>query len=160
MIWLLSLQLRWLPPAGYEQGAYRYLVLPALTLGIRSVAMIARMTRAMMIEIRQTGYIRTAWAKGLSPLQVYGKHALRNAGLPILTVIGLDLGGYLSGAVLTEKVFGWPGLGRLLVDAIGARDLALINACVALMACLFVVVNTGIDILYAWLDPRTRESFT
>jgi ABC-type dipeptide/oligopeptide/nickel transport system permease component len=88
---------------------------------------------------------------------VYGKHALRNAALPIVTVIGLDLGSYLSGSVLTEKVFGWPGLGRLVVDAILARDTAVINACVVFMAMIFVLVNLGIDLLYGAIDPRVRS---
>jgi peptide/nickel transport system permease protein len=156
LVWLFSLQLGWLPPSGYEQGELRYLILPALTLGIRSVALITRISRAAIIETGSTHFLRTARAKGLSPFQIYGKHALRNAALPIITVIGLDLGSYLSGSVLTEKVFAWPGLGRLLVDAILARDTALINASVAFMAGLYILVNMGIDLCYGILDPRIR----
>lgn len=158
LIWILSLQFRLLPPAGYEEGNYRYLVLPALALGLRSLALITRITRAVLLEIGGMHFIRTAWAKGLAPTVVYGKHALRNAALPILTVVGLDLGSYLSGSVLTEKVFGWPGIGRLMVEAILARDTALINACVAFMAGLFVLVNLAIDLAYGVFDPRTRQS--
>jgi peptide/nickel transport system permease protein len=157
LIWVLSLQLRWLPPAGYEQGNLRYLILPALTLGLRSIALIARITRVSIVELASSQYLKTAVAKGLSPFRVYGKHALRNAALPIVTVIGLDLGSYLSGSVLTEKVFGWPGLGRLVVDAILARDTAVINACVVFMAMIFVLVNLGIDLLYGAIDPRVRS---
>jgi peptide/nickel transport system permease protein len=133
------------------------LILPALTLGLRSIALIARITRVSIVELASSQYLKTAVAKGLSPFRVYGKHALRNAALPIVTVIGLDLGSYLSGSVLTEKVFGWPGLGRLVVDAILARDTAVINACVVFMAMIFVLVNLGIDLLYGAIDPRVRS---
>ena len=143
LIWVLSLQFRWLPPSGYEGGDIRYLILPALTLGLRSVALITRITRAALIDIDSSQFLRTARAKGLAPVVIYGKHALKNAALPILTVIGLDLGSYLSGSVLTEKVFGWPGVGMLTVDAIMARDTALINACVVFMAGIFVIVTPG-----------------
>lgn len=156
LVWFFSLQLGWLPPSGYEAGNLRFLVLPALTLGLRSIALVTRISRAALIEVSTSHYIRTARAKGLSSLAVTGKHALRNASLPILTVIGLDLGSYLSGSVLTEKVFAWPGLGRLLVDAILARDMALINACVVFMAVLFILVNLMVDICYAIFDPRIR----
>jgi len=156
LVWFFSLQLGWLPPSGYEAGDARFLVLPAMTLGLRSIALVTRISRAALIEVSSSHYIRTAQSKGLSPVAVTGKHALRNASLPILTVIGLDLGSYLSGSVLTEKVFAWPGLGRLLVDAILARDMALINACVVFMAALFIVVNLLVDICYAVFDPRIR----
>lgn len=157
LIWVLSLQLRLLPPSGYEAGDLRYLILPALALGLRSVALIARISRAAIVDLDSSQFLRTARAKGLSPFAVYGKHALRNAALPILTVIGLDLGSYLSGSVLTEQVFGWPGVGRLTVDAILARDTALINACVVFMAGVFVVVNLAVDLLYGLFDPRVRR---
>ncbi len=157
LIWVLSLQFRWLPPSGYEEGNLRYLILPALALGLRSVALITRITRAALVDIDSSQFLRTARAKGLSPLVIYGKHALKNAALPILTVIGLDLGSYLSGSVLTEQVFGWPGIGRLTVDAIMARDTALINACVVFMAGIFVLVNLMIDLLYGVFDPRVRS---
>ncbi|MCA9411453.1 MAG: ABC transporter permease [Candidatus Omnitrophica bacterium] len=158
LIWILCLQFRWLPPSGYEGGDLRYLILPALTLGLRSVALITRITRAALVDIDSSEFLRTARAKGLAPIAIYGKHALKNAALPILTVIGLDLGSYLSGSVLTEKVFGWPGIGMLTVDAIMARDTALINACVVFMAGIFVLVNLGIDLLYGVFDPRVRRS--
>jgi len=158
LVWLLSLQFRWFPPSGYEPGDLRYLALPALALGLRSVALITRITRAALVDIESSEFLRTARAKGLGPLNIYGKHALKNAALPILTVIGLDLGSYLSGSVLTEQVFGWPGIGMLTVDAIMARDTALINACVVFMAGIFVLVNLLIDLLYGVFDPRVRRS--
>jgi peptide/nickel transport system permease protein len=157
LVWVLSVQLNLLPPSGYESGNLAFLVLPALTLGLRSLALITRISRATMVEVASAPFLRTAWAKGLPPLMVYGKHTLRNAALPIVTVIGLDLGSYLSGSVLTEKVFAWPGLGRLMVDGILARDTALINACVIFMAGLFILVNLAVDICYAAFDPRTRS---
>lgn len=157
LVWLFSLQLGWLPPSGYEEGAVVYLVLPALTLGLRSIALITRITRAAFIDVASSAYLRTARAKGVSPFALYGKHALRNTALPILTVVGLDLGSYLSGSVLTEKVFAWPGLGRLMVDAIVARDTALINACVVFMATVYVLVNLIVDLCYGLFDPRVRE---
>ncbi len=157
LIWVLSLQLRWLPPSGYEQGDLRFLILPAIALGLRSVALISRITRAALVDIESSQFLRTARAKGLGPVSIYGKHALKNAALPILTVIGLDLGSYLSGSVLTEQVFGWPGIGRLTVDAILARDTALINACVVFMAVIFVLVNLLVDFLYGVFDPRVRR---
>jgi ABC-type dipeptide/oligopeptide/nickel transport system permease component len=156
LVWLLSLKLGLLPPSGYEKGSLVYLILPALTLGLRSIALITRISRAALVELASSHFLRTAWAKGLSPLVVYGKHALRNAAPPIVTVIGLDLGSYLSGSVLTEKVFAWPGLGRLMVDAILARDTALINACVVFMAALFIAVNLVVDLCYGLIDPRIR----
>jgi len=157
LVWLVSLQLRLLPPAGYEAGNLRYLILPAVALALRSIALITRITRASIVEINASDFLRTAKAKGLGPWAVQGKHALRNAALPIITVVGLDLGSYLSGSVLTEKVFGWPGIGRLTVEAILARDTALINACVVFMAVVFILVNLGVDLLYGVLDPRIRE---
>lgn len=158
LIWILSLQLRLLPPSGYESGDLRYLILPALALGLRSIALITRITRAALIEVSHADFLRTARAKGISPWAIHGKHALRNAALPVVTVIGLDLGSYLSGSVLTEKVFSWPGIGRLMVDAILARDLALINACVVFMAGLFILVNLMVDLCYGLIDPRIRRS--
>lgn len=157
VVWVFALQLRWLPPAGYQSGDLRYLVLPVLVLATRSMAMITRMTRSALLEEYREQYLLTARAKGLSRLATLLKHALRNAALPIVTVIGLDLGSYLSGSVLTEQVFGWPGLGRLVVDAILARDIALINACIVLMALVYILTNLVIDVCYAWLDPRVRH---
>ncbi len=160
LVWLLSLQLRLLPPSGYETGDLRFLILPAGALALRSIALITRIARAALIEVSKSDFLRTARAKGLSPWAIHGKHALRNAALPVITVIGLDLGSYLSGSVLTEKVFSWPGIGRLLVDAILARDTALINACVVFMAGLFIAVSLLVDLGYGLIDPRIRRGRT
>jgi ABC-type dipeptide/oligopeptide/nickel transport system permease component len=115
---------------------------------------IARMTRSSMLEVASGDYIRTAAAKGASPARIHFVHALRNAANPIVTIIGLNLAGLLGGAVATETVFAWPGLGRALVDAIFSRDLPVVEGCVIVLACVFVTVNLAVDCLYAILDPR------
>jgi len=136
--------------------ALRHLVLPALTLGTIPLAIVAKITRTAMTETLGSDYVRTARAKGLSERAVVYGHALRNALLPILTVLGLQTGLLLGGAVLTESVFAWPGVGRLAFDAIANRDMPLLNGCLLLFALVFVVVNTGVDVLYAAADPRVR----
>jgi ABC-type dipeptide/oligopeptide/nickel transport system permease component len=130
--------------------------MPTLTLAAFSVGLIARMTRSTMLEVLNADYVRTARAKGLgeTPL-VYG-HALRNALLPIVTVVGLQFGTLLGGAIVTETVFGWPGLGQLLVDALFARDYPVVQGIVLTFSTLFIVVNLAVDVLYAYLDPRIR----
>ena len=157
LIYLFSLQLRLLPPSGYGGWSPRYLILPALTLAGASAAMIARMTRASLLEVLGEDYIRTARAKGLSGWKVLMVHALRNALLPVVTVIGNDFGSYLGGAVLTEKIFAWPGLGRYTLDAVASRDLPAIQGAVLVMALAFVLVNLLVDLSYAWIDPRVRR---
>jgi peptide/nickel transport system permease protein len=133
-----------------------HLVLPALTLGTIPLAIIAKITRSGMLEVLGSDYIRTARAKGLSRSAVIIKHALRNALLPIITVLGLQTGLLLGGAVLTESIFAWPGVGRLAFDAISNRDMPVINGCMLLFAAVFVVVNTVVDLLYAVANPRIR----
>lgn len=133
-----------------------HLVLPAVTLGTIPMSIIAKMTRAGMLEVLQTDYIRTARAKGLSNLAVVFKHGLRNALIPIVTVVGLQTGFLLGGAVLTESIFAWPGVGRLAFEAISNRDYPLINGTILLFAATFVLVNLLVDILYAVLDPKIR----
>jgi peptide/nickel transport system permease protein len=134
----------------------RHLFLPAITLGTIPLSIIAKMTRAGMLEVLRTDYIRTARAKGLGPLAVVIKHGLRNAMIPIVTVIGLQTGFLLSGAVLTESIFAWPGVGRLAFEAISNRDYPLIDGCILLFATTFVIVNLIVDLLYAALNPRIR----
>lgn len=136
--------------------AMRHLVLPALTLGTIPMSIIAKMTRAGMLEVMQSDYIRTARAKGLSAFDVVVKHGLRNALIPIVTIVGLQIGLLLGGAVLTESIFAWPGVGRLAFDAISNRDNPLVNGCILLFAATFVVVNLIVDIFYAVLNPRIR----
>lgn len=133
-----------------------HLVLPALTLATIPLAIIAKITRSGMLDVMRSDYIRTARAKGLSEWVVVTHHALRNALVPILTIVGLQTGLLLGGAVLTEHIFAWPGVGRLAFDAISNRDLPLINGCVLLFASVFVVVNTVVDLLYAAANPRIR----
>ncbi len=155
-ILLFAVTLHWLPPSGY--GGWQYLILPALTLGMRSVAFLARVTRSAMLESLRADYVRTARAKGLSGRGVTLKHALRNALIPIITVLGLDFGAYLTGSILTETVFSWPGLGRYVVNAIARRDLPAIQGAVLFLSAMFVFVNLLADIAYAKADPRVAYS--
>ncbi len=136
--------------------ALRHLALPALALGTIPMAIIARMTRSSMLEVLSADYIRTAHAKGLKERAVVIRHALRNAWLPVITVIGLQVGRLLSGAILTETVFSWPGIGRWLVDAIFTRDFPIVQGVTLFIAIIFVGVNLMVDVLYAFVDPRIR----
>jgi ABC-type dipeptide/oligopeptide/nickel transport system permease component len=154
MILVFAVGLGWFPVAG--TGGPQYLVLPAVTLGMFSTAYIARMTRSSMLEVLGRDYVRTARAKGLDRSNVVVRHALRNALIPLVTVIGLQFGALLGGAVITETIFAWPGVGRLTIQAIQSKDLPLVQACVLLLAVIFVVVNLVVDLLYAYLDPRIR----
>jgi ABC-type dipeptide/oligopeptide/nickel transport system permease component len=154
LIMVFSLWLGWTPVSGREGPAS--LVLPALTLGTSLAAILARMVRSSVLEVLGEDYIRTARAKGLSPAAVLWGHALRNAWLPVLTLVGLQLGGLLGGAVITETIFAWPGLGSLLVEAIQGRDYPVVQGCVLLVSLGYVLVNTGTDLIYAWIDPRIR----
>ncbi|MDQ7849014.1 MAG: ABC transporter permease, partial [Armatimonadota bacterium] len=151
---VFALALEWLPASGF--GTWKHLVLPSVTLGLASSALIARMTRSSMLEVLGQDFVRTAWAKGLAAPAVLWRHALRNALIPVVTVVGLQLGGLLGGAVLTETVFAWPGLGRLVVGAIYSRDFPLVQGTVLFTAAAFVMVNLAVDILYALIDPRIR----
>ena len=152
LIILFSIRLRWLPAAGAEGPLS--IVLPAVTLAFFSLAFVARITRSAMLEVLHQDYVRTAVAKGLRQRIVLWRHALRNALAPVVTVIGLQFGELLGGAILTETVFGWPGLGRLLVDSIFARDYPTIQGLVIVFALLFALVNLLVDLLYAVIDPR------
>ena len=155
LILVFSLWLGWTPVSGREGPAS--LILPAVTLGTSHASILARMVRSSVLEVLGEDYIRTARAKGLSPGAVLWNHALRNAWLPVLTLVGLQLGGLLGGAVITETVFGWPGLGSLLVEAIQSRDYPVVQGAVLLVSLTYVLVNTGTDLVYAWVDPRIRE---
>jgi ABC-type dipeptide/oligopeptide/nickel transport system permease component len=152
LILVFAVELRWLPPSG-SRGLL-FLILPALTLGMRSVAVLARMTRAALQEVLQSDFIRTARAKGLREGPVVLKHGLRNALIPVITVLGLDFGSYLTGSILTETIFAWPGVGRYVLDAIGKRDLPAIQGSILFLSLIFVVVNLLTDIAYAKADPR------
>ena len=154
LILLFSVVLGWTPVSGREGLAS--LVLPALTLGTGMAAVLARMLRSSLLETLSEDYVRTARAKGLSPAAVLRRHALRNAALPVVTVFGMQAGALFAGAVITETVFAWPGVGSLLVDAIQRRDFPVVQGCVLLISTTYVVVNAGTDLAYAWLDPRVR----
>jgi ABC-type dipeptide/oligopeptide/nickel transport system permease component len=152
LIVVFALWLPWLPVGGV--GSPAHLVLPAVTLSLPSVAMVARMTRSSVLEVLREDYVRTARAKGVTERLVVAKHALRNAAIPILTLLGLQAGQLMGGAVLTETVFAWPGLGRLMVKAIFARDYVLLQGAVLVFALAFVVINLAVDIAYGALGPR------
>lgn len=152
LIVIFSLWLGWLPAGG--RGSWLHLALPAVTLAAPSIAMLARMTRSTMLEVLREDYIRTARAKGVGARGVLTGHALRNALIPVVTVLGLQTGQLLGGAVLTETVFSWPGIGRMLVRAIFARDYVLLQGGVLVLAMMFVVINLLVDLSYASLDPR------
>lgn len=157
LIYLFAIKLQLLPPSGYGGGSLRHLILPAFTLSFASMATIARVTRSGFVDALGEDYVRTARAKGLSERFVLGKHVLRNALIPVVTIVGTDFGSYLSGSVLTESVFGWPGLGRFIVQAILKRDFPVIQGAVLFMAVLFVLVNLVIDLSYGAIDPRIRS---
>lgn len=152
LVLVFAVGLRWLPPSGARGPAY--LILPALTLGMRSVAYLSRMTRAAMQEVLQSDFVRTARAKGIAEGRVVLRHAFRNALLPVVTVLGLDFGSYLTGSILTETIFSWPGVGRYVLTAIDKRDLPAIQGSILFLSLMFVLVNLLTDVLYARVDPR------
>ncbi len=154
LILIFAIGLAWLPVSGAAQP-WSW-VLPALTLGTALAAILARMLRASLLEVFHEDFIRTAQAKGLPPRTVFGKHALRNALLPVVTILGLQLGTLLGGAVITEVVFDWPGLGQLLVDSIQRRDYPVVQACILIISVAYITVNGLTEVIYAWLDPRIR----
>jgi len=157
LILLFAVTLRWLPSSGF--ATWRQMILPALTLGTGSAAIIARMTRSSMLEVYRQDYIRTARAKGLREFVVINRHALKNALIPVITVIGLQFGFLLGGAVLTESIYSIPGVGRLMVESIRTRDLLVVQGGVLLIAFTFSIINLFVDIMYAFLDPRIRAQY-
>jgi dipeptide transport system permease protein len=142
--------------AGAFKSALMHLVLPALVLGTSTLAVVARMTRSSMLEVLREDYVRTARAKGLSPTRVVVVHALRNALIPVLTVVGLQTGSLLAGAVLTETIFSWPGIGKWLIDSIARRDYPVVQAGILISALTFIGVNLIVDVLYGVVNPRIR----
>lgn len=156
MMYLFAVTWHVLPASGYGDGAFLNLLMPAFALGSGITAVIARITRSSMLGVIRTEYITTARSKGLSESKVIFKHALRNALIPVITIIGVQMGGVLSGAVITETVFNWPGIGRLLVDSINKRDLPMVQGVVVFLALLFALINLGVDVAYAAADPRIR----
>jgi peptide/nickel transport system permease protein len=154
LVLLFGVTLRWLPTSGFE--GWRYLILPSVTLAAFPTALVARLTRSSLLEILNRDYIRTGRAKGLAERVVVLRHALKNATIPVLTVIGLQIGTLLGGAVITESVFAWPGMGKLTVDAIFFRDFPVVQTILILSATIFVLINLVVDLLYTVLDPRIR----
>jgi ABC-type dipeptide/oligopeptide/nickel transport system permease component len=156
LILVVGVYFRWLPVSGY--GEVQNLVLPAVTLGTYSMARNARLIRSAMLEVLGLDFVRTAQAKGLTPVVIHIRHALRNALLPVITVVGLEFGLLLGSAVVVETIFAWPGVGRLLLNAIQGKDYPLVEAAVVTLAVVFVVLNLVVDLAYAYLDPRIRLS--
>ena len=154
LIWVFSIQLGWFPVSG--KGGLAHLLLPALTLGASMAAIVARMTRSSVLEVLREDYVMTARAKGLSEARIILKHVLRNAMLPVLTVVGLQFGALLAGSIITETIFSWPGLGTLMVKAIQTRDYPVVQGCVLVIALSYVLVNLLTDLLYGVIDPRIR----
>jgi ABC-type dipeptide/oligopeptide/nickel transport system permease component len=166
LILVFSIGLGWTPVSGANAGAssagafsidWRYLILPAVTMGVSLAAILTRMVRTAMLEELGQDYIRTARAKGLSETAVVCRHALPNALVPIVTVVGLQFGALLAGAIVTEKIFSWPGLGRLVVDAISNRDYALVQGCLLAIGLTYVLVNFFTDVVYRFINPRMRD---
>jgi peptide/nickel transport system permease protein len=154
LIMLFSIRLDLLPVSG--RGTFRHLILPAITLGSFTAARVARLTRSEMLEVLGQDFVRTARAKGLPEGAVVAKHAFKNSVVPVLTIVALELGTVLGGAVITETIFAWPGVGRLMVDSIFERDFPVVQAGVFVIALIFVLLNLLVDVAYAWLDPRIR----
>lgn len=155
LILIFAVNLGWLPSQGYELSP-AYLILPTITLASPGLARLTRLTRSGMLEVLNADYVRTARAKGLRERAVIIRHAFKNAAIPLVTVIGLDFGVLLGGAIITEQIFQWDGVGQLLVTAIYSRDFPVIQAAVLIIATSFVLINLVVDILYTWLDPRVR----
>lgn len=155
---IFSVRLDLLPSSGMVDG-WKSFILPVITLGTSATASIARMTRATMLEAIQQDYVRTARAKGLAERGVVYRHTLRNALIPVVTIIGLEFGGLMAGAVVTETIFAWPGIGRLVVDAIRTQDFPLIQGVIMTFAVVYVLINLIVDLIYAYLDPRLRVRY-
>ena len=154
LVLIFAVQLRWFPASGI--GSWQHLVLPTITLGAYPMARIARLMRSSMLEVINEDYITTARAKGLSGLTIIVRHAMRNAALPVITIVGLMFGTLMGGAVITETIFAWPGVGLLTIQAIQNRDFPLVQAAVLVISATFVFANLAVDLLYAYIDPRIR----
>ena len=151
---VFAVQLQWLPVSG--RGTWAHLVLPAVSLGAGLAAILARMTRATLLEELREPYVQAARARGVSPVRAVLAHALRNGLIPVVTLLGLQFGNVLTGAVITETVFAWPGIGRLLIQSIGFRDYPVVQGCILFIATTYVLVNLATDLAYGALDPRIR----
>lgn len=155
LILIFAVNFGWLPSQGYE-SSWKFFILPTITLGAAGMARLTRLTRSGMLDVLSADYVRTARAKGLNQRTVVMGHAFKNTAIPLVTVIGLDFGNLLAGAIITEQIFVWNGVGQLLVDSINARDFPVVQAAVFIIAASFVLINLLVDIIYTWLDPRIR----
>jgi ABC-type dipeptide/oligopeptide/nickel transport system permease component len=151
---VFAVELGWLPVSG--RGGLEHLVLPAVSLGLALAAMLARMTRASLLDELREPYVRAARARGISRTRAVVVHAFRNSLIPVVTILGLQFGAVLTGTIITETIFAWPGVGRLLIQAISFRDYPLVQGCILFIAVTYVGVNLAVDLVYAWLDPRIR----
>jgi peptide/nickel transport system permease protein len=154
LVYLFAIQLDWFPVS--DRDGLEHLVLPAMSLALPLGAVIARMSRASVIEVLKQDFMRTARAKGAGPIRLYGLHALRNALIPLITIVGLQLGGLLTGTVITETVFDWPGIGTLIYNSIQRRDYPVVQGCILFIACIYVIVSFLTDIGYSLADPKVR----
>lgn len=157
LILLFSVNLRWLPSGGFD--SWQSIILPSMTLGVISAGVKARMTRSVMLEVISQDYIRTARAKGANQFRVIMKHALKNTMIPIVTIVGLQFGRLLGGAVLTETIYSWPGVGRLMVEAIRQKDTPTVLTSILFLAVAFSIVNLIVDIIYGYIDPRIKSQY-
>ena len=156
LMYLFALQLKWLPSFGYGDGSLRYLTLPAIALGVSPMALLARTTRAAVLDVLNADFVRTARSKGMSEQRVVSWHVMRNALVLVITTIGLQFGSLMGQAVVVEKLFSWPGVGSLLVDSVFQRDIPAVQGCILLIVLFFLVINTLIDLAYVAIDPRIR----
>jgi len=156
LILIFAVNLGWLPSQGFDGWNPRYILLPMLTLAAPGLARLTRLVRSGMLDVMSQDYVRTARAKGLQERRVVFGHALKNAAIPLVTIIGLDLGVLLGGAVVTEQIFEWPGVGKEIITAINRRDFPVVQAAVFVIAASFVLINLVVDLIYTWLDPRVR----
>jgi peptide/nickel transport system permease protein len=156
LMWWLAVRWSLLPATGYGRGEWSYVVLPAITLGLSYAGAMARLTRSSVLDVLTADYVRTAQAKGVARRTITTRHILPNAMVPVLTLIGINLGGLMAGSVIVEAVFAWPGIGQLLVDAIQGRNLLLVQGCVLFFAVIYIVVNILVDLVYGFVDPKIR----
>ncbi|PJR11938.1 ABC transporter permease [Sinorhizobium meliloti] len=157
MMYLFALQLNWLPSFGYGDGSFRNLILPAVTLGVTPLALLARTTRAGVLDVLNADFIRTAHSKGMSEAKVVRWHVARNALVLIVTTVGLQFGSLIGQAVVIEKLFAWPGIGSLLVDSVASRDIPVVQGTILVIVLWFLVINTAVDLIYAAIDPRIKQ---
>jgi peptide/nickel transport system permease protein len=156
MMYLFALKLQWLPSFGYGDGGLGHIVLPAMALGVGPMALLARTTRAAVLDVLNADFVRTARSKGMSERRVVEWHVLRNALVLVITTIGLQFGSLMGAAVVVEKLFAWPGVGSLLVDSVFQRDIPTVQGCILLIVLFFLVINTLVDLAYVAIDPRIR----